>query len=77
VVNVVARGEFVDWNRDSFRETGETISDEIIAIVPGISLRPSNQTVIRFNYRYHWQQDLLGNPPAKTGGFQFGISSYF
>lgn len=77
VVNVVARAEYVDWNRDSFRETGDSISDEITAIIPGISFRPSNQTVIRFNYRYHWQRDLLGNPPAKTGGFQFGVSSYF
>ncbi|MEQ8425141.1 MAG: hypothetical protein RIA63_10560 [Cyclobacteriaceae bacterium] len=77
VFNVVLRTEYVDWNKDSFQETGETIADEIITVVPGISFRPSNQTVIRFNYRYHWQKDLLGNPPAKTGGFQFGISSYF
>ncbi len=77
VINGVARTEYVDWNRDSFRETGGSISDEIVAIAPGISLRPSNQTVIRFNYRYHWQKDLLGNPASRTGGFQFGISSYF
>ena len=75
--NAVIRTEYVDWNQDSFIETGDAIADEIIAIVPGISLRPSNQTVIRFNYRFHSQKDLLGNPPVKTGGFQFGISSYF
>ncbi|MEQ8363031.1 MAG: hypothetical protein RH948_09195 [Cyclobacteriaceae bacterium] len=75
--NAVLRTEYVDWNRDSFAETGEAIGDEIFAIVPGLSFRPSNQTVIRFNYRFHSQKDLLGNPPAKTGGFQFGISSYF
>lgn len=75
--NAVIRAEYVDWNQDSFIETGDAIADDIIAIVPGISLRPSNQTVIRFNYRFHSQKDLLGNPPVKTGGFQFGISSYF
>lgn len=77
VLNVVARAEYVDWNRDSFIETGDPIADEITAIVPGISFRPSSQTVIRFNYRIASQKDLLGNPPGKTGGFQFGISSYF
>ena len=77
VINAVVRTEYVDWNRGSFRETGESIADEITAIVPGLSFRPSNQTVIRFNYRIESQKDLLGNPPARTGGFQFGISSYF
>lgn len=77
VINAVVRTEYVDWNRDSFKETGDSIADEITAIVPGISFRPSNQTVIRFNYRFESQKDLLGNPPSKTGGFQFGISSYF
>lgn len=77
VINAVVRTEYVDWNRDSFKETGHSIADEITAIVPGISFRPSNQTVIRFNYRFESQKDLLGNPPSKTGGFQFGISSYF
>ncbi len=77
VFNAVVRTEYVDWNRDSFRETGEPIADEITAVVPGLSFRPSSQTVIRFNYRFESQKDLLGNPPARTGGFQFGISSYF
>lgn len=77
VFNAVVRTEYVDWNRGSFRETGDAIIDNIFAIVPGISFRPSSQTVIRFNYRFHSQKDLLGNPPSRTGGFQFGVSSYF
>jgi hypothetical protein len=47
------------------------------AIVPGLSFRPSPTTVIRANYRYHWQTDLLGNLPTRTAGFQFGFSTYF
>jgi len=76
-LNLAFRTEYVDYNVGNFRETGGNISDHIIAIVPGISFRPSQQTVIRFNYRYHWQTDLLGNPASRTAGFQFGFSTYF
>jgi len=76
-VNVAARLEYADFNVGEFRETNETISDHIFAVVPGISFRPSPQTVIRLNYRYHWQTDILGNPATKTAGFQFGFSTYF
>jgi hypothetical protein len=77
VLNVAVRFEYVDWNVGKFRETGGNISDDYIGIVPAISWRPAPQTVLRLNYRYSWQQDLLGNPPSKTAGFQFGFSTYF
>lgn len=77
VVNVAVRLEMVDWNNGKFIETGTKIGDELKAIVPGISFRPTQQTVIRLNYRYEKIWDLFGNPPAKAGGIQFGISSYF
>jgi hypothetical protein len=76
-VNIACRFEYVDWNVGSFQETGGNIADDYTAIVPALSFRPTSQTVIRLNYRRAWQQDLLGNPPANTGGIQFGISSYF
>ena len=76
-LNVNLRGEYIDYNIGSFKETGKNINDEITAIVPGISIRPSKQTVIRFNYRYHWETDLLGNPSVRTAGFQFGFATYF
>ncbi|MDP1747638.1 MAG: hypothetical protein Q8L90_18840 [Bacteroidota bacterium] len=75
--NVALRLEYTDYNIGTFNETGSTIYDHITAIVPGISFRPSSQTVIRANYRYHWERDLLGNPAARTAGFQFGFSTYF
>jgi hypothetical protein len=77
VFNVACRLERVDWNVGSFTETGGNISDDLTAVVPGISFRPTPQTVIRLNYRRQWQHDLLGNPSSKTAGVQFGISSYF
>jgi hypothetical protein len=76
-LNVAIRLEYVDWNDGTFRETGENIGAEIWAIVPAISFRPTAQTVIRLNYRFMEQTDILGNPPAKIAGIQFGISSYF
>lgn len=76
-LNLAFRTEYADYNVGNFQETGGNISDHIFAIVPGISFRPSPQTVFRFNYRFHKETDLLGNPPSHTGGFQFGFSSYF
>ncbi|MEQ8553187.1 MAG: hypothetical protein RIC06_11805 [Cyclobacteriaceae bacterium] len=77
VLSLACRLEYVDWNVGTFRETGGNISEDLWAIVPAISFRPAPQTVIRFNYRNMQQQDILGNPPAKIGGVQFGLSSYF
>ncbi len=77
VLNAAVRLEYVDWNKGSFKSTGDNISDEVFSIVPAISWRPTTQTVIRFNYRYNWQKDILGNPPSRLAGFQFGLSSYF
>lgn len=75
--NIAVRGEYADYNVDSFKETGGNIYDHVIAISPAISFRPSVQTVFRANYRYEWRKDLLGNPAAKLAGFQFGVSTYF
>jgi len=77
VFNVACRLEYTDWNVGTFRETDGNIADDFWAISPALSFRPTAQTVIRFNYRYIMQQDILGNPPAPTSGIQFGISSYF
>ncbi|RAV97877.1 hypothetical protein [Pseudochryseolinea flava] len=77
VLNVALRTEYVDWNKSRFEETGTHIREDVLAVVPGLSWRPTAQTVIRLNYRYQWQTDLFGNPASKTAGFQIGFSSYF
>ena len=77
VLNLAVRLEYVDWNKGEFKSTGDNIADEVFSIVPAISWRPAPQTVIRFNYRYNWQKDILGNPPSRLAGFQFGVSTYF
>ena len=77
VLNAAVRLEYVDWNKDHFTSTGGKISDHIYSIIPAISWRPTSQTVLRVNYRYNWQTDLLGNPASKLAGFQFGLATYF
>jgi hypothetical protein len=77
VVNTAIRLEYVDWNKGKFKSTGGNIADDFLSVVPAISWRPSAQTVIRLNYRYNWQKDILGNPPSKLAGFLFGFSTYF
>ena len=77
VINASVRLEYVDWNRGTFSQTGGKIYDEVWAIIPALSFRPTSQTVLRLNYRHEQQKDLLGNPPAKTGAIQFGFSTYF
>lgn len=77
VLNAALRLEYVDWNKGMFKSTGGNIADDVFSIVPAISWRPTTQTVIRFNYRYNWQRDILGNPPSRQAGFQFGFSTYF
>lgn len=77
VLNAALRLEYVDWNKGNFISTGQTIGDELFSIVPAISWRPNPQTVLRLNYRYNWQKDILNNPPSKLAGFQFGFSTYF
>lgn len=77
VLNLALRLEYVDWNSGSFNETGGNIAQDIWSIMPAISFRPTPQTVLRLNYRYSEERDLLGNPPSITGGFIFGLSTYF
>lgn len=77
VLNLGVRLEYVDWNKGTFIQTGENIHDEAWAITPAISFRPTQQTVIRFNYRYQENKDILGNPPARMGAIQVGVATYF
>lgn len=76
-LNLAARLDFVDWNVGTFNETKTDIGDNLWAITPAISFRPSAQTVFRLNYRYQWQKDILNNPAAKTATWLFGFSTYF
>ena len=77
VLNVALRLETLDWNKGRFVETNGRIGDEFNAIVPAISFRPTQQTVLRVNYRFEKQRDIFNNPATKSGGIQIGISSYF
>lgn len=76
-LNLGVRLEYADYNQGRFKETNGKIGDEIWGVVPSIAFRPTGTTVLRFNYRYEQQFDLLNNPPEKRGVIQFGFSTYF
>ena len=77
VVNAAFRLEYIDYNVGTFHSTGDPIWDDVRAIVPGLSFRPSGSTVFKANYRREWHRDLLGNPTARRGGWQVGFATYF
>ena len=77
VVALGLRLERVDYNRGTFTSTGQPIRDDVTAVVPSISFRPTPGTVFRANYRYHWTHDFVGNPTIRTAGFQLGFATYF
>ncbi|RMH21015.1 MAG: hypothetical protein D6701_03070 [Gemmatimonadetes bacterium] len=71
------RLERLDMNVGTFSATGRNIFDETTAVVPGISFRPTSNTVFRANYRREWHRDMLGNPTAIRAGYQIGLATYF
>lgn len=75
--NIAMRLDYLDWNIGTFKESNTNIGDERLSITPAISFRPTKQTVIRLNYKYSWDTDILDNPAAKTGALMFGFSTYF
>jgi hypothetical protein len=77
VLNLAVRLDYVDWNVGEFQQTKTNIGDDMMAITPAISLRPSDQTVFRINYRYQRDTDILNNAAAKTATWMLGFSSYF
>lgn len=76
-VNLAARLDYIDWNIGEFNETNTTIGDDLWAITPAVSFRPTAQTVFRLNYRYQWQKDIVSNPAALRASWLFGFSTYF
>jgi hypothetical protein len=76
-LNLAVRFDYVDWNIGKFNETNTNIGDDLWAVTPAISFRPTSQTVFRVNYRYQSQRDLLANAPASKASWLFGFSTYF
>jgi hypothetical protein len=77
VLILSCRLEYLDWNVGKFNENNSNIGDDLWSFMPSFSFRPTAQTVFRLNYRIQRQTDILNNSPAKTGGFSFGLSTYF
>jgi hypothetical protein len=80
-LNLAVRGEYVDWNAGNFAATGTPMYNDLRSIMPAISFRPTQQTVLRLNYRIQNQRDITGSTIGAaigpTRGISFGISTYF
>jgi hypothetical protein len=77
ILNLNLRAELADYHAGDYALTQARIGDEVKGIAGGISFRPTNNTVLKAVYQYHWITDVLNNPPAKRAGVQFGLASYF
>ncbi|MFN0204485.1 MAG: hypothetical protein ACKVTZ_23400 [Bacteroidia bacterium] len=77
ILNANLRLEAIDYNIGNFTETNLKKYDDIKALVAGFSLRPSANSVLKLNYRWHWTRDLQGNPAVLTGAIQAGFAAYF
>jgi len=80
-INLAVRGEYVDWNVGNFTSTGTRMYNDTWSVMPAISFRPTQQTVLRFNYRRQFTRDITGNSIGAalglTEGYSLGISTYF
>ncbi|MFA5667913.1 MAG: hypothetical protein WC967_01620 [Balneolaceae bacterium] len=76
-LNLALRVDHVDWNVGTFDQTGTNIGDELWAVTPSISFRPTSQTVFRINYRQQWKRDILNNPYERYAAIMFGFSTYY
>ncbi len=75
--DAVVRLEAIDYNIGKFKSLGTNIYDEVYGITAGISIKPAVNTVLKLNYLYRWEVDLLGNPTIHTAGMQLGLATYF
>jgi hypothetical protein len=80
-INLAVRGEYVDWNAQNFAATGQKEYNDTKSIMPGISFRPTQSTVLRFNYRIQNTRDIVGNTIGAaigpTRAINFGLATYF
>lgn len=75
-LNLALRYEKADYNVGLFEQTSTNIFDDITYLRVGLALRLGSKSVVKANYTYMWEKDILGNS-AKTGGIQFGMATYF
>ena len=70
------RFDRVDLNVGKFGSTNTNIGDETTRITVSNSFRPSEDTAFKMVYFYEWHKDLQDNL-IRTGGWQFGVATYF
>ncbi len=76
-LDLAFRFDYVDLSNGYFNKTREKITNDYYKVTGGLVFRPIPKTAIILNASYQWFSDLLGNPPKRTSGFEFGVASYF
>ena len=76
-LNCGLRTEFVDMHAGKLRSTNSAAGNGTWRLTPSLALRAGESTVLRLNYHYQWQSDLLGNPPARSAALRVGLATYF
>lgn len=75
-LNLVFRYEAVDYNQGLFEQTDTNIFDERQGVRAGLVFQIAQIAMLKANYAYFWNKDILGNP-SQTAAIQLGFASYF
>jgi len=70
VVTLVARGDWVDFDRD-------TDGDKEEGFTLGANFRPTEETVFKFDYGWVWETPALGERGDAANRFFFSLATYF
>jgi hypothetical protein len=76
-IEVGARFEYVDYNIGELPATQTSAAQDITRVTGSVAWRWSASTVLRANYGYAWERDLVRSATARTGTARLGFSTYF
>ena len=76
-IEVGARVEYVDYNVGDLPATGTSAAQDITRLTASLAWRWSASTVLRANYGYAWERDLVRSATARTGTGRLGFATYF
>ncbi len=76
-IEVGARIEYVDYNVGDLPATETSAAQDITRLTASVAWRWSASTVLRANYGYAWERDLVRSATARTGTGRLGFATYF
>ncbi|MEZ0310421.1 MAG: hypothetical protein ACAI38_01520 [Myxococcota bacterium] len=76
-IEVGARLEYVDYNVGELPATATSAAQDVTRVTGSVAWRWSASTVLRVNYGYAWERDLVRSATARTGTGRIGFATYF